>query len=993
MKKYYLIILLLLVYKSVLYAQDPLLKHYTSNDGLASSTIYRIIQDKDGFIWFATDAGVTRFDGKKFENYTLSDGLSDNEILALKEDSKGRIWFMGFNGTVSYWLNNNIYNSNTDPLLKQITTSTSFIDFFEDNEKRLWFISQSENTIVEDNKVIKVNRDDVQSACIVLNSDNCQLILACQPTYLCNYKRGSIKKLHQKYHIKRGNGYCLLKNGSLLFPNYDGIILQKDTQQKLLISFDDELIKSPQFDIELDANKLLWMTTTNGVYCYDYNNLKAKPIVYLKNKMSCNLLSDKEGNIWIGTLDDGLYMIPAWGLKISLIQDRNDLLDNQCFTVGKIPDGKILVGLNKGRSVMISRSKISAFGVPESKLTNERVQHIVSRNDNVWIASDCRFTHYYTEGKHYNNIKFKNYDSTFQLVDAIKDISLGKDNIYIARSYSILEYHINDKSNKISVERNNNSSYYARIILRSSTRIYSVFSSHSDELWYGSKEGLKSIKNNRYINHSGENILLSKRINAMTETEDSILIIATHGYGILFYKSGKILQQLTAASGLSNDICRRVYIHKNKIYVATPSGVSIILYKDGNIQNITNLNTGNFLHFNDVYDVYADIKEVCIATMNGLVIIKQDVLENIKPVIPILKIKSISVNDSIISPFVYSNLDYNQNSLAINFIGIYYQVPDDVNYRYRLKEGNTWIATKSNVLEFPYLPPAEYYFEIQARVKSGDWSEMKRFSFTINAPFWQRNWFILLLLSVAIALIYLGVKYRLKAIRKQHEEKARIEKQISDLEQQALQTMMNPHFIFNVMNSIQYFINNNDKKAANQYLSDFAKLIRMNLTISYKRYIPLDEEIDYLRLYLSFEKLRFGDKLTYDIFIDPLIDASDTPVAVMMIQPFLENAIWHGILPLNTNGNIKLAINKESDELLKIIITDDGVGIKEDFLEKENQHPKNESHGLSMTIQRLKLLGNMSGHELYIRFSHLYHNEKMKGTKVEMLLPTTNLGD
>ena len=118
MKNNFLLILLffILIQISNLYSQDPLLRHYTRKEGLPSSTLYQLIQDKVGFIWFGTKAGVTRFDGKRFQNFTVSDGLSDNDILVVRTDSKGRIWFLGFNGTVSYWFKGKIYNGSLEYL-------------------------------------------------------------------------------------------------------------------------------------------------------------------------------------------------------------------------------------------------------------------------------------------------------------------------------------------------------------------------------------------------------------------------------------------------------------------------------------------------------------------------------------------------------------------------------------------------------------------------------------------------------------------------------------------------------------------------------------------------------------------------------------------------------------------------------------------------------------------------------------------------------------
>lgn len=210
---------------------------------------------------------------------------------------------------------------------------------------------------------------------------------------------------------------------------------------------------------------------------------------------------------------------------------------------------------------------------------------------------------------------------------------------------------------------------------------------------------------------------------------------------------------------------------------------------------------------------------------------------------------------------------------------------------------------------------------------------------------------------------------------------------LTALEQKALQAMMNPHFIFNVINSIQHFINAGDKEAANRYLADFARLIRINSGFSGKSFVLLEEEIAYLQLYLSFEKLRFGEHLSYEIIIDPAIDLQSTSIAVMMIQPFLENAIWHGILPMNKKGNVCLQIDKESVKLLKIKVEDSGVGINNLFIDKNLLVRPNDTIMPCIAIQRLKLQKETSGHELYVRYKYLNPEQENKGTVVELVLP------
>ena len=216
--------------------------------------------------------------------------------------------------------------------------------------------------------------------------------------------------------------------------------------------------------------------------------------------------------------------------------------------------------------------------------------------------------------------------------------------------------------------------------------------------------------------------------------------------------------------------------------------------------------------------------------------------------------------------------------------------------------------------------------------------------------------------------------------------KAILKSKLPELEQQALQAMMDPHFIFNVINSIQYFINAGDKIAANRYLADFAKLIRISSGFAGKSLVTLEQELSYLQLYLSFEKLRFGENLTFEINVNPDIDIPKISIPVMMIQPFLENAIWHGILPMKAKGRLVLKIEPESDTL-KIRVEDNGVGIEESYLEKNLLGLSHDIKIPGVAIQRLRYLKESNEQELYLRYKHMDPDQENKGTIVEFLLP------
>ncbi len=981
LKRIYIFPIFLLINLNIAFGQELLHRHYTSNDGLPSSTIFSIIQDKEGFIWFGTDVGVTRFDGKTFRNFTLADGLSDNFILTVKLDSKGRLWFLGFNGTVSYWLNGKIYNASSDTLLRKITSSNSFVDFFEDNKHRLWFASHYEYIIIDQNKITRIDSIYTRVG-NVINGKSGQFILTNKNVEFSQYISPDIRILIPHYKVKKESGYYRFKDGSIFFIADEGVVWQKDTVQKLIIPFHGEFSNSRLSSMALSKDSLLWICTMGkGVYCFDLKNPEKTPLIYLKNKITCSIVICREGNIWISTVDEGLYMITYWGKKVKLFNKENGLIDNGCSAINKTKDGKLLIGQNNGIIQLITNSKISVHKSPACDMYSKRTYRILTLNDDIWIASDCGVIHQNTKTgcNHFINGSDRS-DLPFRQISNVKDITLDDSKIYIATGTQIYEYPIVCKIN---------SGYWATNLKEKFIRYYSIYCDASYQLWYGALDGLHSKKGTAFLNHSKEDVLLSKRINSIAETEDSVLVLATHGYGILFYKNKKIIHRVTIREGLSNDICRKVFIFKNRIYVSTPSGVSVLFYSKGEVLSIQNLNTGNFLPSNDVNDVFADDVDISVATMEGVAVIGNWALEKIDQGIPPVYITEVRVNNRLIAADRKTILSYKNNSLRFNYIGIYFQQPDAVNYRYRIKENQAWQTTNSTLLEFSFLPPGKYVFQLQARVEDGTWSPMKQFIFTITPPFWKTLWFYILIGLLLGLCVYLIVKQRLKTVRKQHEAKAKIVKQITELEQQALQTMMNPHFIFNVMNSIQHFINDNNKVAANRYLTDFAKLIRMNLDISYKRFIPLEEEIEYLQLYLSFEKLRFGDNLTYEISVDPDIDTDETTVAVMMIQPFIENAVWHGILPLNSKGHISLQINKEANDLIKITIEDNGVGISEKFITGDVQSFIKESHALSMTLQRLTLLGKSSGHELYIRYKHAHPEQENKGTIAVLLLPAT----
>jgi len=977
MKNKILLIFCLLIPSEFLSAQNIISRHYTRDDGLPSITLYKMIQDEDGFIWFGSDAGVTRFDGKTFKNFTVEDGLSDNFILVVKNDSKGRIWFLGMNGTVSYWYKGRIYNEKNDTILRQITSQNAFIDLYEDDENRLWFTAQYEYIILDKEKVRKLNIGQYSHSGIIYKGDNGLILLTSYESFIINNQNFKIRKIDLPNRIKIASGYYRLNDGSVLFTSSDGFIHQKNTTQKLLIPFPKQLKNVWCPSIALTKDSLLYAAFMgNGLYCFNLKEPEKEAAIYFENAIITGVLADKDNNIWVSTRNDGLFLIPEWAAKVRYLNKSNGLIDDFCQVVFKPDKEKLLVGFDKGVLQILNNKQNKVLISPEYTSDFNFIHRVIAFKDILWIATDDGLVCYELKSGQNKVLNYKDGNKIL-ISDNIKNITAGRDKIYAAGLTDIFEYTPTENvQNPLLLK-----------ILYTDQRIYSMFCDKSERLWYSTSLGLQSLLNNETFLHNQDDPLLTKRINCIAETDDSVLILATHGYGVLFYKNGKIIQHLTQNDGICNDICKKLFLFNNRIYISTPSGVSILDYSNGKAKLFQNLGREYLLPCDDVYDVFADQDEIYIATLQGLVIIPQKDLRKRESIIPLLHITEIMFKDSLINPEGTLTFPYYKNRIKISYIGINYLNTKKVNYRYRIKEDHHWEYTTNNNLEFPKLKAGSYLFQLQARTGEGEWSPVKSFEFIIRPPFWGTLLFKVGVIILCLFLAYLIFKRYQKRQFKKVEEKQKIVKQIADLEQQALQTMLNPHFIFNVINSIQAMINNKDRHSANKYLADFALLIRTNLEISFKKYITLEDELEYLKLYVKFENMRLRNECRFEIVPDPLVDESEYLIPVMMIQPLLENAVIHGIMPLSEAGIIRLSYTKIYDEIIKFTVEDNGPGIDLKYLNTDLKDIENASHALSMTLKRLSLLEKSTGQPYHLRYFHLSPNTINKGTIAEITLP------
>lgn len=327
-------------------------------------------------------------------------------------------------------------------------------------------------------------------------------------------------------------------------------------------------------------------------------------------------------------------------------------------------------------------------------------------------------------------------------------------------------------------------------------------------------------------------------------------------------------------------------------------------------------------------------------------------------------LNTITVNDSVVyirgesKAATPIRLKYYQNNLVFSFSAQEFFFPERIEYAYQLTGvDNDWhyIHSFNRRINYTRLLPGKYTFRLKAQIEGGDWQgQTTEYEILIVPAFWQTTMFKLIcILAGAIIVIY-AVSKRIQAVRKSEQQRVSQEKKLLELEARALRSQMNPHFIFNSLNSIKSLINKNDNDKAAEYLTTFSKLIRTLFQNSDKREISMYEELETCRLYTQIERMRFGDKVDFVFSIDQTIDLKDVKVPALILQPFIENAIWHGLVPKECGGTVLVSI-KKINGAIECTIDDNGVGRELSGQYKAQYATPHESKGISLTRSRLEL--------------------------------------
>ncbi|MBN8674537.1 MAG: histidine kinase [Chitinophagales bacterium] len=945
MKEKYSCLLLIFLSSLVLPAQNFSSIHYSEKDGLPSNTVYDITQDKDGFIWFGTENGLSRFDGRRFRNFTTKEGLPDNAILRIMADNTGRVFFSPFTHTPFYYFNDSIYPLKIPDSFKTEIASLTIYYKWED---KIILKGVTTNLVVEK-----------EGASVKFLSD-----------FFSGFPQGAVVSHVTDSVIvinKEDSIFSIIdKKIKYIGPLNTAQFKASYTKKGTPIQIENVPIASGSPTNNL-ANRIFFASKASNVFLFDA--VTGKLLYQLKAEKISTAFIDTENNLWITTLGNGVYRFPSFEFKHTDFDKANEI-----FTVNSF-NGNIIAGGDFSKSYILNRDGDYSYTDYSSFLrqSNNPVARSTKRNrilkflplqGTLFIATDAFL------------LKItKNQDSRFSPVFPVKDIDTAAGQLLVCTGRSILLL------NKETMAVND-----TLLNQRSTCGVF-----YQGNYYIGTYGGLIKIEpKNKITTSLGiQYPSLRNRIIAIKKGADNDLWIASSGSGLIHFKNGKVIHILNTETGITGDICTSLFIDSNEIWLGTSKGLNRIIPRGEN-WDITSITTANGLAANFINSVYVHNNVVYAGTSAGLTYFNKNSLS--EKSICRLHITGISAGNNTLKKDSILSFPHNTLNIKIEFTAISFKSAGDIRYYHRLKGlEDDWNVTTDNFVNYSTLPPGDYTLLIKAINKFGVESETKTISIRIQPAWWQTWPFWLAVIALLLLLTALLYRRSIHSIRKKEKLKRETEARFAALEQQALQAQMNPHFIFNSLNSIQSFILDLDVEGANKYLATFASLIRQTLDNSSSPFISLSSELKYLDTYLQLEKLRFKDKFNYRIQTGDNINQQATLIPGMLLQPYVENSLRHGIQHRKDNqGIISIEVTGTTGGIT-YTIKDNGVGRKKSEELKSRKHIEYQSKGTAISLKRIKAINNQFGTDIRVNIEDITGTDgTVEGTIVTLFIPHLN---
>ncbi|MCB9231945.1 MAG: histidine kinase [Bacteroidia bacterium] len=967
-------------------AQGPFFQHFQVEDGLAQQTVYSILQDSKGYLWFGSAMGVSRFNGLRFEVFTKEDGLAEEEIYKIFEDSRGRIWFNGEKNLS--WYEEGKFHNFRDTLNGKFSIQGIFRGFYEHTNGDIYIGTHHEGALIvrADGRLEKLSYTDESQNCIstfMPGPAGTVRVISKAGAFLVDEVTGEYRDhANEEVRMGRVSFFHHTRTGEI----YEGLFqdlfrIDSTSRTKVDPGPLTQDLKRINFIYESPSGDL-WLGTVGGAFRIRNKIFSEENITqFLPAERISAILQDQEGNFWFSTLDHGLFFAPS--LAVNLYANEDCFAVDRTVSVGKNQAGDVFVGGLGGYYSCISGNKISRYQLTDFLIPNG--QNVIKRirtspEGDAWLISDDMVTRI-REGKATN----------FFLSGNMKDLVWdSQGNLIWSTNRHVYRMPAADLENFRTHPNTQGKEWYERFI-EEKLVTYSIFPGWSNgilvdaggKIWINSDQGLFVVKG-KQIRSLAEQIPQNMQgpILDMVEILPGVVAILVSSRGLMLMTENQLFT-LSSGSILPRSLSRMQADGKGNLWLSSNEGLFRLSPDPHKGLKVEHIGIQDGLASPVTEDLLVDGDLLWTVSPKG--VIQIDLAEfSRKPYLPPVFIERVTEESSGRPVSLNETLSHTQNNLKIAYVGLSFRNRNHLFYKYRLRglSGN-WNITQNPDVVFLALPPGKYTFEIVAGSPRTGWSEKPAvFSFYIQPALWQRWWFWALVFLALTSLVWSFLYYRFKALR----ERAQLIQKTAESEQKALRAQMTPHFIFNSLNSIQQLISDENRVEALRFTSKFSRLMRRIMENSRHKFITLSEEIETLRLYLEIESLRFEQKFNFEIGLSPEIDAEDIEIPPMIIQPYVENSIWHGLLHKDGGGLISIQLKLEGDFLI-CYIEDNGIGRKASGDLKSKHDQKHASVGMALTLERLELLGSAGNLKSSVQVVDLHHPDgSPAGTRVELYI-------
>ncbi len=947
-------------------ARQPV--HYTITDdnGLPSNEVYQVVQDNFGYLWIGCDAGLYRYDGTEFRYYTSS-RQNSRSVSGLQLDANGTIWCKNFTGQV--------FRVESDSLrvVCDLTGRVSSVFPFTLDDAGNLFVGMKRS-------IVQFNHDGDSIASIdVAPNDSTSLLPIQDMIYYkqrlyCFLPRAGIfcvnpvsstvqKVLTEVEHWNSVAIGFFLNNGKLhglrsdnSKRQYSLSVLHGDS----MTVYHEYLPHEGGFRIHAvcsDRDDQLWLCTSAGAFRFDATvvSLNTADAIYKTEKISW-LLHDKENQYWFTTLNSGLIASPS--LEVCMLDPENSALgEKQVTAISCFDQNTLLAGTYGGLMYHVDPINDSVAAFIDDGLKKYYAVKSFTDASNYFIVA-----HGVTEF-----IDRKTEERRLMPIANARDVAIAGDTAFFILPEAFAAVSLSD------FEKNNAQTDI--VFIRKTGGRAIEFNPADGLLYVAFNDGVFTYSAGRLepVTLNGHPVFA----NALSAA-GGVTWVACVNDGVVGFQNGNVVARYSAKEGLKESNVRTLFAVNDTVIACTNEQLYTICTK---AKQVNSYDITEGINPKDVSAVTMCGEQIWLATNKGLLHFPFD-LPGVNTVRPNISITGISLDGTALSADSSCSLPYGNSNLVIQFSSVALRSRGKAVFQYRMIGlDSNWITSPwvNRSVTYPNLPPGEYRFEVRAVNESGFSSEKPaNFSFTVEQPVWQTWWFYVFATILLVGAVLAITTLRIRSVGRRAEMKNKMA--LSQLT--ALKAQMNPHFMYNALNSIQDLVLQQDVKNATLYLGKFSRLMRKVLEASGKEEITLGDEIELLGLYLELEKLRMGDQFTYAITRGRDVD-DNIRIPSMILQPFVENALKHGLLHLKGDKLLTIDFSLEND--LICTVTDNGIGReKSALIRRRQEHP---SFATEATEKRIDLLNAFRDGHYSIAFTDLKDGDVAKGTRVTIRIP------